>query len=347
MITSYKYIATVHSKIHDYVIAFFNKIKTDTNGFRDELFEANFLPIVKRHRKILKERFKLIYEHVTNLSADDRQSFCQRIIESNQIERICKGEYRPEAIIGNPTGIDKILIDLFLDLYKQVLDGKPFRDNTQTTLRDHFDQFCDTNIDITLCPICGIGELKKSQDKTRDQYDHYLPISLYPFSSINFYNLVPCCKECNSFDVKGDKDTIEISTGKIFFPYDENHKGISLVVSINKDDSDISKIDWELTFSNRENKNDEIESWKKIYSIEDRYQGYIKARIEKWYKCYIDFISSSNFSFKDISEFKQLYMLILEQDNSYGLNFIRKPALEGLLSGSNIEEARIEAMKYS
>lgn len=346
MIRAYQYIDTAHSKLHEYVMAYFVKIETDTNGFRDELFEPEFLPIVKSHYKILKSRFKEIYEYVSSLPTTDRHLFCQRIILSNQIEKICRGEYKPEAFISKSTDIDVTLKKLFLALYEQVLDGAPFRNYSKTTLRDHFNQFCELNIEITLCPTCGIGELKKSQDKIRDQYDHYLPKSLYPFSSINFYNLVPCCMECNSLGIKGDKDTIAISTGKIFFPYDDNHKEISLAINIKHDNSQFENIEWEIIFNSPDNKKDEIESWKTIYSIEDRYQGYIKARAKKWYEHYYEYINSVKLSGEDISVAKYYYMKFLEKDKSLGLNFIRKPVLDGFLSGSNIEQAKIEAMKY-
>ncbi|MGE1166871.1 hypothetical protein ACQJ0Y_27480, partial [Peribacillus simplex] len=90
---------------------------------------------------------------------------------------------------------------------------------------------------------------------------------LYPFSSINFRNLVPCCDKCNSLQVKGQKDIIALSTGKLFFPYDDNHKGLSLNVHVKHDNPEIEKIDWEFIFHSSDNKSDEIESWKTIYSI--------------------------------------------------------------------------------
>ncbi|SDI50924.1 HNH endonuclease [Desulfosporosinus hippei] len=347
MIRAYKYVDTIHTRLNEYVLAFFRKIEVDTNGFRDDLFEPDFLPIVKRHRKILVERFKILYKYVSSLSAAERQSFCQRVIQSNQIEIICRGEYRPEAIADKPTGINKIMKNLFLDLYNQVLDGEPFRENAHTTLRDHFNQFSNANKDITLCPICGISELKKSQDESRDQYDHFLPKSLYPFSSINFYNLVPCCIDCNSLAIKGDRDTIAISTGKLFFPYDDSHKGISLVVRVRNDNPETEKIDWELIFSSPDNKNDEIESWKTIYSIEERYQGYIGARITKWYKHYFSYIKSPKLSELDISTKEACYIEVFEQDETLGLSYIRKPALFALLAGSNTVQAEIEALQYA
>ncbi|PFY80037.1 HNH endonuclease [Bacillus toyonensis] len=346
MIRAYKYIETVHSKLHEYVIAFFIRIETDTGVFRIELFEPEFRPIVNRHRTILKKRFRIIYEHVSSLSIDDRRSFCQKIIESNQIEKICRGEYTPEVFIKKPTGIDLTLKGLFLDLYEQVLDGKPFQENANTTLREHFDQFSDANAEITLCPNCGIGELKNSQDETRDQYDHYLPKALYPLSSINFRNLVPCCKECNSLEVKGDKDIIALSNGKLFFPYDNNYKGLSLNVNVKHDNPELEKIEWEFLFNSLDNKSDEIEAWKTIYSIEKRYQGHIKGRIKKWYKIYFNYITHSKTACLDISKREELFMLFLELSEEQGLEFIVKPTIDGLLEGSNIVQAEIEAKKY-
>lgn len=347
MIRSYQYIETAHANLHESILAFFRKIKTDTEGFRDELFEPDFLPIVKRHRTILKKNLKEIYEYVVTLSPTERHDFCDRIIDSNKIEQICNGQCRASRIDNTVEGIDKKLRDMFIDLYDQVLDGDPFRNANHMNLRDHFNQFCNANKDITLCPICGIGELKKEQDKTRDQYDHFLPKTLYPFSAVNFRNLVPCCKECNSFDAKGEKDTLAISTGRLFFPYDQNHKGISLEAHVQNDHDEIENIKLTLSFTNPDGKQDEIESWKTIYSIEDRYQGYIKARIEKWYKVFFSQIRNPILDQLSLENKMKLYMDTLQDEESFGLTFIRRPIVEALIRESNCIQAQIEASRYA
>lgn len=347
MIRTYEYIDTIHSRLNEYVLSFFQRIETDNGGFRDELFHPEFLPIVKRHRSILKDKFKIIYDHVWSLSNDERQDFCQSIIKSNEIENICNGTYTPRAFSNNPTGIDCILKKMFSDLYDNVLDGKPFRENANTTLREHFNQFSDKNFNHTLCPVCGIGELKKSHDKTREQYDHYLPKSLYPFSSVNFYNLVICCKECNSLDVKADKDILALPTRKVFFPYDRNHKDIRLSVVVKNYNSKIEEIEWEMLFSTEDNKIEEIESWKSIYSIDSRYKGYIKGRIEKWYSAYYNIHSNIKLSGMSASDIRLCYLESLEADESLGLSYIRRPTLEALLVNLNIIEAESETLKYT
>lgn len=326
---------------------FIARIEFETGSFDESFFDDDFLVVVNRHPKILKKRLIAIYDELKTWNQDRRSALCQLIHHSNDIELICKGEYLPPIIDKDESGIFGLLRDMFLDLYNQVLDGNGFKDKYKTTLRKHFDDFSRLNMDITLCPICGIGELKKHEDNSRDQYDHYLPKALYPLSAINFDNLVPCCKECNSFDAKGEDDTIAISVGRFFFPYDKDHKGICLSIKVIADNPDIKNIEWEILFSNPDGKDDEICTWRSLYKIDSRYQGFIKTRVEKWYKHFWGSINSHKLQHIPFPDRQLTYMAFLEEDEKLGLNFIRKPALEALLGGSVLAQAEMEAKAYS
>src|SRR5260221_12469990 len=48
------------------------------------------------------------------------------------------------------------------------------------------------------CRFCGIGEVLGEFHSKRSALDHYFPKGLYPFSPINFRNLIPVCDRCNS-----------------------------------------------------------------------------------------------------------------------------------------------------
>ena len=60
----------------------------------------------------------------------------------------------------------------------------------------------ELNIDV--CPYCNrqfisIAEPTKGEKgRTRPQLDHFYSKSKYPFLSISFFNLIPCCYVCNS-----------------------------------------------------------------------------------------------------------------------------------------------------
>lgn len=333
--------------LHQHVMEFFNRIEVKTGPFDDTLFDPDFLTIVNRHRTILKKSSKEIYSVLSRLPQDKRKEICDQIRNSNDIESICLGLKTPVKIDASARGIRKVIRKFFLDLYNQVLDGDPFNEKYRTTLRKHFNDFSEKNKEITLCPICGIGELKKKEDLTRDQYDHFLPKSLYPFSSVNFENLVPSCRECNSFDAKGEKDTIVVSTGRLFFPFDSNHKGISVEFHISKDHIKPEKVDWNIVFTNPVGKSNEIDSWRAIYEIDNRYLGHVKGRIEKWYGYYWMYIHHRTLQHLSLADRKLCCLLALEMDESLELSFIRRPALDGFISESVIAKAEIEAKYYS
>ncbi len=349
MIRTYKYEnSAVQLRLHELILSFFDRIENETGEFDDSFFSADLLYLANRHPKILKAPCITIYNSMRALSQQDRSSFCLQIRDSNNIESICAGNILPKKLSRNANGILKVLRDLFLNLYKQVLDGNAFNTRFTTKLRNHFDSFSKLNSSITLCPICGIGELKKHQDETRDQYDHYLPQSIYPLSSVNFKNLVPTCKECNSLDVKAEKDIVALASNKkLFFPYDSSHKGITVSFHIAVDHMNVEDIVWGITYTNPDNKIDEVTSWKEIYDIDNRYQGFVKARIEKWYRHFWDYMTSSNLSFLDDTIKTLTYEQFLELDEESYLNFIRRPALNGFLSGSLLAQAKIQAKHYS
>jgi len=349
MIKSYKFDnKAVQLKLHEQILAFFDRIEFETGLFDDNFLDPDLLEIANSHFKILKQPCIDIYNTVRTWDQKNRSEFCLEIRESNNIENICEGNYIPRKITRASTGIYKLVRSIFLNLYKQVLDGNPFNRKYHTKLRTHFDNFSRLNADITLCPICGIGELKKHQDLTRDQYDHYLPQAIYPLSAINFKNLVPTCKECNSFDAKGEKDIIAVSTNnKLFFPYALNHKGITIDLKIGIDDKILENITWVITFQNPEHKNAQISSWKTIYAIDSRYQGFIQGRIEKWYRHFWEYMNKSSLSGLTESVKILTYDAFLELDEENYLNFIRRPALNSFLAGSLMAQAAIEATYYS
>lgn len=63
------------------------------------------------------------------------------------------------------------------------LYGK-LRDSTHS--RTYYDKIISSS---SICPYCGVG--------TSSSLDHYLPKKYYSMYSIDPYNLLPCCSDCN------------------------------------------------------------------------------------------------------------------------------------------------------
>lgn len=348
MIKTYKFYNSTQELLHSYIIALFDKFRNmDDIDFEDSFLDSDFLEIVNRHPDILKDKIIDIYNDVRKWSQINRIKLYEKIKKSNEIEEICKGRCTPELITKNAKGFNKKLRDLFLVLYNQILNGKGFNEKFKTNMLEHYKGFSQLNKEITLCPICGISELKKGHEDFKEQYDHYLPKSKYPLSSINFFNLVPTCKECNSLEVKGEIDIIKETTGKVFYPYNINHKRILLSIGIKNDDTEIDKIEWKVSFNNIDNNTDEIKSWEKIYKIESRYVEFIKGRIDKWYTCYFDFMNDPELSGYSEREKNFIFFKVLEKDESLELSFIKKPALTSFLSDSALAQAQLEVKQHS
>lgn len=111
-------------------------------------------------------------------------------------------------------------------------------------------------------------------------YDHYLPKALYPFNSINFRNLVPACHHCNS-SYKTSKDPAvtpkdparAAQRRKVFYPYSATQYAIDLTVDFKKSAIEhLTPVDIDLKFGPPALV-DEIETWKDVYGIEERYQA--------------------------------------------------------------------------
>lgn len=347
MLKSYIFIETDHQKLHNFVVAFFDRIENETGAFSQDFFEAEFRPIVKRHKAILLNAFRDIYNEIKQCPQADRSRLCEEVRQSNEIQQICSGVVDPKSFPDTENGVYEKIRTLFLKLYSNVLDGDPVHDELGVTLRQHFDAFRKANKDITLCPMCGISELKTEHDDTRDQYDHYLPKALYPLSSVNFRNLIPTCKECNSFDVKGEKDVIHFRNGRLFYPYDPQHQGIEIRFSIVEDNADIDNIYWQVELQSRDGKDQEVVAWREIYNIDSRYLGFVKGRIKKWYNAYWGYLHLDELDGMAENDKKRAYFAGLKMDETECLNLIRKPALQEFLEKCDLAKAKREAEIYS
>ena len=72
---------------------------------------------------------------------------------------------------------------------------------------------------LRVCPYCNeqyIAPTLSKDGRVRGDLDHFLPKEQYPFFSLSIYNLIPCCKFCNS-SLKGTKLFKKSSTST---PYD-------------------------------------------------------------------------------------------------------------------------------
>lgn len=228
------------------------------------------------------------------LDENQRKAIKANFVDNNQIEELCKGNLTPIHYHELPfSDATKATLRSFFDnLYKEVLNREPFYGRYEKQ-KAHFDKLCEANDNNTICPFCGLNDLQSQFHKGRDAYDHYLPKSKYPFTIVNFYNLVPICHPCNSGN-KSSKDPLykdsKNKTGrrKTFFPYSVSLSEIGVAVKLqNKilqldyiQDSDIEVV---LNCTQQE----ELETWDDLFNIKERYKAKIQQKIGHWSKSLI------------------------------------------------------------
>ncbi|MFK4431386.1 hypothetical protein COM08_15445 [Bacillus wiedmannii] len=133
-------------------------------------------------------------------------------------------------VIGNPFELNKIKENISDKIKTAVLKEqlpekqdkkeKEIKEALEAIFSVEYERFTDRNvknpklwwaytfvqsINISVCPYCNsqfIFTYFNEEGRTRPVLDHFFCKSEYPFLSISIYNLIPCCKVCNS-DFKG------------------------------------------------------------------------------------------------------------------------------------------------
>ncbi|MBI5635176.1 MAG: hypothetical protein HZA15_17040 [Nitrospirae bacterium] len=210
--------------------------------------------------------------------------------DNNAIEDLCKGSngcnpyfYSMLSALNQPLKVE--IENYCKSLFKSVIHLKSVQKRIGM-IDDHYKEFVTIN-DKRKCPFCGLNSIIGPNRTVRDAYDHYLPKDIYPFNSINFKNLSPMCHECNSSHKMG-KDPITHphtqARRKAFYPYDTcGSYDISIEINFHHTDiSNLTEHDISLIL-NSPTHQEEVDTWKDIFGIEERYKEKCASKTDGWY----------------------------------------------------------------
>lgn len=296
MLFPYTYVPHQMEKMQEFVDFIFYEVwckAPDSGTFSFSLFDGN--PELKeliesfhysdaQGADFFNGHVEHIYGHFSALSPAQIAQFLQWYQANNNIERVCAND--PALHIARYIDIRAVHLELseqlatfFKGLYSQDLLGLKALREKIGDINDHYKAFMGANRKGK-CPFCGIADIQGIYHSTREAYDHYLPKGIYPFNSINFRNLVPVCHHCNSsyktsknpaFTPKDPAGTIH--RRKVFYPYSDQGHNIEVKIDLNKPDVDhLTPDDIQLAFGPPAI-NEEIETWKDVYGIEERYKA--------------------------------------------------------------------------
>lgn len=225
-----------------------------------------------------------IFQSFAQLSREQTAQFKRWYQGNNNLEKVCANTPNAQLaryadIAVNHKELSEQLGTFFKGLYSHsLLDLAALRAKIGD-IDDHYKNFVQIN-KVGKCPFCGISDLLSEYHTKREAYDHYLPKALYPFNSINFRNLVPACHYCNS-SYKTSKNPAyapkdpagAVRRRAVFYPYKPVTHTIELQVTLQTSDiENLAPNDIALQFG-PDAVAEEIDTWKDIYGIEERYKA--------------------------------------------------------------------------
>jgi hypothetical protein len=273
MLQKYKFIDNHNvQELQKDIIAFFQKIKgaIATDNFDSDTYLPTTLA-KKAKRKVTKTIRGRAVQVDNNLFKKTKAFFdqyktlvgLQNIVDDaftkmNRVTFMLDNAQPRVCITDLPVAIQQVSKSLFVYLYEDILPTYG--------VKKHYKDFCQEQ-DNTWCPFCGMESLE-DYTHIKEDYDHLLAKSIYPFAAINMRNLAPIGKKCNRTH-KRDKDLIwdGVNQIKAINPYawkldiELDFDGTILPSSSNR------KGTWNLKLlPDRE----EVTRWDFVYNISDR-----------------------------------------------------------------------------
>jgi hypothetical protein len=143
---------------------------------------------------------------------------------------------------------------------------------------------------IKACPYCNAQYTVALEDSAKFQLDHFFPQSEYPYLALSFFNLIPCCANCNL--KKKAKDTYK--NFPLIHPYEKSFHEIVKFETNEKIIEDFIKtgkfnsVDFKIKLSTKKSGFDEIiGNHKEIFEIEEKANVHKDVVSELYMKAYI------------------------------------------------------------
>ena len=255
------------------------------------LFPNWFRPVYTRCPGV-KDRFEELFKQFKKIRKSKQRFLIDKYRSSKNLLSICsnRSALYPELDQIDPI-IQQPLTNLFNYLYEQTLDTAIFRTNSGMSIHDHYGAFFKAN-EVHVCPFCGM-ETYTFPEFRRAEYDHYLPISKFPWLGVNLNNLIPMGDHCN-----GKKNDVNIlysdytakTRREVWYPY--NWFSYTMNLKCLEKPSIIEKNGkWQVSLKASDHLNqNKVDTWNSVFKIELQYS----QAINTFHKRFIEDLAQKN-----------------------------------------------------
>jgi len=282
------------SYLNDVLAHFIISSRSQNRYLKQRLFPSDFIAIHDNNSNNIKPKFQAVFKEIRKLELPERRELIRVYLNNQRVESLCLSKTFPIKNLSTFSAeLQKAMKDLGEYLYSNALKLAPFTSlpNVNHTLREHWIDY--KNLNGKICCFCGINEyIEQLADVTlaqqfRPAFDHYLPKEKYPFSAVNFNNLVPICDTCNGRRLKGSKDPCNCNEkGRVeaFFPYNGNMFGtLEFDIGFTREQiqnrGSISEI-WTVDLLN--SADEKQTSWNRLFNIVKRIKGRVNNNYVSW-----------------------------------------------------------------
>jgi hypothetical protein len=277
-----------------------------------------------RLRRALRDRLEDYSTAFSNLSPADRLAVDHAFRAQNRIRGLMRGNCSCTTADRLPADIRGCLI---------ALSKEAFRLLGEYGIRDHQYRTIYENLGHKVCPFCGL-EYFDAPEAPREDLDHYLPRSRYPFAGANAKNLVPMGGRCNSA-YKGTADVLwdGATRRRAFFPYD--HTGVVVSLAATQPFggmADGAHPQWDISFVPQ---SAEAQTWDSVFHVRERYvRDVLEPYYETWLQRFADFCKGKKLEtkgFQGLIDALDSFRRFNEREGFDGRGFLKAAVFEVLM----------------
>jgi hypothetical protein len=226
----------------------------------------------------LRDRCATFFAAYDGLAIEGRTATKGAVSLQNAIPELYDGHTACVRLSDLPEAIHEPAKELFRFAFKLL---------TAVGLRDEHYKKVYENLKYRVCPFCGVERLD-APSTPREDLDHYLPISIYPFAGSNLRNLSPMGGRCNS-SFKHTADVIFDTAGarrRCSDPYSGPSFRISLRGSEPFEGQVVKLIKcprWVIEIEGDDADADAAATWDNVFSIRERYiTSHLNPEFRDW-----------------------------------------------------------------
>lgn len=249
-----------YNKIHNEVIQLLELNELPKEG-------EPFYDLIKRENSKLKPILKVYYDKIKG----KKKKLLINYLKQNPTT-LCLSKDFPDKILNYMDNSTKEQLNILEKLYRYFFEdvlGK------KGILKEHYDV-----LQLKICPFCTIGSFTSYKGKYRESYDHFLPITKYPYWGIDIRNLAPMCTVCNSY-VKNSKDPFYSKENNekqpILHPY-QTLTSIKVILKAFDDepifDITAESLDYQIYLDN----------YVIFFELDERFKAEFKSRHAEWFE---------------------------------------------------------------